>query len=425
MKRVLIIGHNVFDKRTALGKTLLSFFSGWSPDRLAQLYFHSEVPTCRECQNYYRITDKEALKSFLNPFKKIGRKFKKEDIRTDAVSSRTDSGITSKIYSFGRKRTPLIYILRNLIWVNMSRRKSGLLEWVKEFNPDVIFFAAGDYKFAYDITSYIAKLLNIPVVMYCSDDYYINRLNPDLRFSNVVYKHLMKSVFKTVSHTSHIITICDKMAKQYSKLFDVPITTVYTGYSRICDINPDGERIAYLGNLGFSRYECLIDIGRVLKGIKKEDGTYWYLDVYSTENREHILKHLTSDNGIVFHGAVGQKQVEDIIDNSLLVVHTESFSEENIYKVKYSVSTKIADLLASGHCILAYGPNNIASIEYLAENNSACVINKKEDLKETVLQIIGNREKRQKYINNAHNLAMKNHSPQAVAKEIKKIIEEV
>ena len=141
--------------------------------------------------------------------------------------------------------------------------------------------------------------------------------------------------------------------------------------------------------------------------------------------RKHILKHLNLDNGIVFHGAVGQKQVEEIIDNSLLVVHAESLSEKNIYKVEYSVSTKIADLLASGHCILAYGPDNIASIEYLAENNSACVISKKEDLKETVLRIIDDRGKRQNYIKNAHNLAIKNHSPQAVAETIKKIIEEV
>lgn len=424
MKRVLLVGHNVFDKRTAFGKTLLSFFGGFDPDCLAQLYFHSEIPTCGECRNYYRITDKEALKSFFNPFKRIGKRFGSEDIKTDAVSSRTDTGVTNKVYSFGRKRTPLIYIFRNLIWHGVCRRKTDLDGWVKDFAPDVIFFAAGDYKFAYDIVNHIAKEQNIPVIMYCCDDYYINRLNPGMAFSKSVYRRLMKSVYKTAALSKSMITICDKMSERYRELFNIPVTTVYTGYSRLGETDACGNGIVYLGNLGFSRYESLVDIGRALKSIKKSDGTCWHLDVYSAENREHVLKHLTEENGIVFHGAVGQSEVGQIIDNCLLVVHAESFDEKNIYKVKYSVSTKIADLLASGRCILAYGPKGIASIDYLYENSAAFVVTEKKALKSSLEDIIENAQLREKTILSAKELAALNHSPQAVSGRIKTIIGE-
>ena len=62
-RKILVISHNVFDRRTNMGKTLSGFFTDWNPDRLAQLYLHSEIPTSDICHKYYRITDTDALKS--------------------------------------------------------------------------------------------------------------------------------------------------------------------------------------------------------------------------------------------------------------------------------------------------------------------------------------------------------------------------
>ena len=55
--RILVISHNVFSKSTAMGKTMSSMLSCVPPENLAQLYFHSEVPTTDVCKNYFRITD--------------------------------------------------------------------------------------------------------------------------------------------------------------------------------------------------------------------------------------------------------------------------------------------------------------------------------------------------------------------------------
>jgi len=422
MRKVLIIGHNVFDERTAFGKTLSSFFQDWDPNKLAQIYFHSEVPTSHICNHYYRITDKDILNSILRPWGKcVGKVFNKNDIKDGRSSSRTDSGVTRKLYSLGRKRTSGIYLARNAVWTLGNYKNDALINWIRDFSPDVIFFAAGDYAFAYDLTRFIAHDFNIPVIMYCCDDYYINRLNPDSKLSNIVYKGLMKSVNRLSTYVAAIITICDKMTEEYKKIFDVPIYTVYTGYSHSGNPEGNGDGIVYLGNLGFSRYSSLIDIGKALQRIDRR----YFIHVYSAEERPHILEQLNKENGIIFHGSVDKDDVIRIISESMLVVHTESFLEQNIYKIQYSVSTKIADLLASGRCIFAYGPNNIASMEYLLDNDAAFVVNSKDELIDALRNALTQPYIREKRIQNAKRLAEDNHSPMVVTQKIREIIDNV
>ena len=421
--RVLIVGHNVLDGRTAFGKTLISFFKDWGSENLAQLYFHSEVPTTSICGNYFRITDTDVFNNAVKKCKLTGKTFCAADIDETRTTSRTDTGIKSKIYSFARRRSPLIYVARNFIWKHAKWFSDELRRWISDFNPEVIFFVAGDYSFAYDITFKIAEEFNIPAVMYCCDDYFINRLNPRSFLSKTVYNGLMKSVNRCMEKMNAVITICDKMTKAYTNLFDKPIYTVYTGYSAIgtpCENKT--KSVVYLGNLGFNRADSLVDIGKALKQISAETGKDLKLDVYSSENRRKILKHFTEKNGIVFHGRVDADEVKNIIAESTLVVHVESFKVKNIRKVEYSVSTKIADLLASGTCILAYAPEKIASMEYLVENSAAITVTDKKHLKEKLKKALDSVEFRGSAVENAKNLAKKNHSGEIVFKKIESVI---
>lgn len=165
--KILVIAHNVFDKRTNMGKTLSGFFAGYTLDNLAELYFHSEVPTMSICRRYYRVTDIDALRSvFPVGRKKVGRAFSEADIDMSRVSSRVDTGIKRKIYSFGRKRTSFIYSARNILWRLSRWYSEELKKWITEFSPDVIFFAAGDYAFSYEIAYTISRDFDIPIVMY-------------------------------------------------------------------------------------------------------------------------------------------------------------------------------------------------------------------------------------------------------------------
>ena len=405
--RILVVSHNVFSETENMGKTLVSYFKDFGQENLAQFYIHSEIPTSDICNNYYRVTDKEMIKSVFGF--KTGKVLSENDIQKDRKTSRTDSGTEAKLYQKARKRTPLIYILRNLWWKLGRWDNKQFRAWTDKINPDCIFFVSGDYAFMYDIALKTAKSRNIPLYVSCMDDYYFNNKNNGKFLGGFQYKHFMKSVNKAMSYSTAIFCICDSMTEDYEKLFNKKCVTIHTAASFEGKLEGEKKRkISYIGNLGYNRHLQLIDIGRALKKLGTDID---HIDVYSSEKREEILKLMTAENGIAFHGSISADEVKKVMAESLAVIHTESFDENIKNSVRYSVSTKIADSLMSGTCILAYGPGEIASIKYLSENKAAICVTSKIDLENELLKLINEPQIRNKVVENALKLAQSNHSP--------------
>lgn len=403
--RVLVISHNVFSNTENMGKTLVSYFKDFGQENLAQFYIHSEIPTADICNNYYRVTDKEMIKSVFGF--KSGNILKEKDIQTNRKTTRTDVGAEAKLYRVAIKRTPLIYIMRNLWWKLGHWYNKQFKTWLNEFNPDCIFFVSGDYAFMYDVALKVAKSRNIPLYISCVDDCYLNNKNRSRFLGDFQHKRFMKSVNKTMRYSSAIFCICDSMTEDYEKLFNKKCVTIHTAAS--FDGRLEGEKkrkISYIGNLGYNRYLQLADIGFALKQLGTDINQ---IDVYSPEKREEILKLMTAENGIAFHGNIPADEVKQVMAESLAVIHTESFDENIKNSVRYSVSTKIADSLMSGTCILAYGPEEVASIKYLSDNNAAYCITSKEKLSSGLSELLTNEDIRNTIVKNALELANKNH----------------
>ena len=403
--RILVISHNVFSNIENMGKTLVSYFKGFDKESLAQFYIHSEVPTSDICGNYYRVTDKEMIKSVF--WKKSGRIFTSCDIDTGRKTSRTDTGTEARLYKLALKRTPAIHIIRNLWWKLGHLNNKQFKAWLDDFNPECVFFVSGDYAFMYDIALKIAKSRNIPLYVSCMDDYYLNNRNKDKFLGNFQQKAFMRSVKRAMNYCSAIFCICDSMAHDYEELFGKKCVTIHTAASFEGKLDGEKKRkISYIGNLGYNRHLQLADIGLALKSLNSDID---HIDVYSSEKRDEILKIMTPENGIAFHGSIPADEVKKVMAESLAVIHTESFDESTRKSVRYSVSTKIADSLMSGTCILAYGPEEIASIKYLSDNNAAFCITSKEELANGLNELITNEELRSSVVKNAVNLANKNH----------------
>ena len=60
--------------------------------------------------------------------------------------------------------------------------------------------------------------------------------------------------------------------------------------------------------------------------------------------------------------------------------------------------------------MFAYGPAGVASIDYLKQNNAACVVTEKDKLEDTLRELIYNVDLRQRYINIALQLAYERHN---------------
>lgn len=408
--RILVVSHNVFSKTESMGKTLSGYFDCFKNADIVQFYIHPKVPTRSDiCTKYFRITDIDAIKSIIT--RKCGEEFSIRDNDYNENNLITDNLKVTKIYQKSRSRTPFTYFARNFIWSLSAWNNKKFKKWLDDFAPEAVFFASGDYAFMYKIALKIAKERKIPLYVSCMDDYYFYNKNSDKFGGKIMHKYLMKYVNKTMTYATAIFSICDKMTKDYSELFKIPTYTLHTGTSidKPFAKNSKSNKISYIGNLGYNRHLQLVSIGRALLKVQS-DNKPSYIDVYSAEEREEVLSLLNPENGINFHGRISAEEVKKVMADSMILIHTESFDKSIRQTVAYSVSTKIADSLASGTCLMAYGPSEVASISYLKDNNAAFCIDENDDLVSKLRTIIDSEELRSMYVNNALELANKNHN---------------
>ncbi len=421
--KILIVSHNVISNSQNMGKTLKSYFSDFSNTEVFQFYIHPQIPTDTSvCKNYYRFTDIDALCSIFR-FKKRGTVYNEANIDVHNDNLYEKSVIVDMAYKKGGTVSPFKHIVRECVWKMGYWFTSDLKKWIDDISPDVVFFASGNYSFMYDVVLKISDYLNVPIIMSCYDDYYIYDENEGKLFSGLVHKRLLKKAKQVFQKSIFATTVCEEMAISYEKKFNIPCKVLYTGVTKTnSKIDFFGNKLCFFGNVSLNRYKQLVKMGRALLDLKRNDEPKM-IDVYSAEKSPEIIQQLCPENGIRFHGLISSDEVEKIMDNCLAVIHTESFESKLKNRVRFSISTKISDSLVKGPCLIAYGPRGIASIDYLAKNNAAYIIDSSDDLKNKLNTIIENEQLRKEIIMNARKIANKNHDLTRNAKQLRCWIE--
>lgn len=404
-----------------MGRTLYSYFSAWPPDRLCQLYFHSEVPTTHLCNQYFRVTDFDQLKS-LRHFSREGTALTGKDVELEKMTSRIDHGRQTKIYQNGRTRTPAIYWGRNALW-SLGRWKSiELDEWIRSCTPDVIFFASGDYIFAYHIALYISQTYHLPLTLCVFDDFYFSRpadKTPLALWNTCAFRKTMRKALASSYKQFYVHPV---MKKQYDQTSGKCGELLYT-VANIHDTQEPTDKplkISYFGGLGLQRYLSLIDIGRTLLRLVPDGSVL--LDVYSSEKSSEILEQMNAENGICFCGQISYAEVQETIDKSNILVLAESMDPTLLGRLRFSLSTKVPDYLGSNRCVLAYGPKDAGSISYLLDNSVACVASDPAKLKVQMQHLLFSSEMRRHIAKQQMKLAIQNHTSEKNSDTIKDAI---
>ncbi len=424
--KILIVSHNPMTTHNNMGKTIATLFRSFSQEELCHLYVYPTIPDIDKCSSYFRITDKDVLKSFYR-LKVHGRVIHKSEIdpqKHELFENERDEAV----YRNKKNKGPFRVLLRDMMWKLSRWYTKELRTWLKEQRPTHIFLAPGTAKFIYDVARKIAGELHIPIITYICDDYYF--VKPADTALGIFQQRLLKrKIEKTMLCTSQIITICKELELLYGEKFNRPTTTVMTGsdieiaeYPKACD-NP--QSIVYMGNVRCNRYLSLLEIGRAIDAINDTDGTDYSLEIYSGEKDPVILETLRQAKSIKFCGFVSGEKFRQVFGAADILLHTEAFDEDSIDLVKHSVSTKIADSLSSGICLFAYAPGCVASMNYLVRNNCAMTCTDKKDLKNQLHVVFGDKKAREAVVNAALTLAKKNHDGISVGNEIKRIISEV
>ena len=421
--RVLIISQPVLSRSNNMGKTLMAYFSAFTASDISQLFLRQGVPTNTDvCENYYCFSDSDAVKSIFN--RKIqGTDFNKETI-VPAVEDKSENVKLDDAYKLGATHKAWMLCVRDMVWKLSNWKNKKLLAWLDSMNPDIIFLAPGDGAFSYRIADEIAQYLRKPLAVVYMDDFFVNNRNKNDALGKVRQKFFMKTVHKTMQDCRAVFTICDEMNKAYSSLFNKKCFTLHTpADNKEVVLNPNARHVSYIGNLSCGRYKTLLDLGRAISEIS-DDSLPQFIDVYSGSKENEYIEPLKGAQGICFHGAIPAEQVPKIMSESMMVIHTESFEPEMMELVHFSVSTKIAESLMYGPCLLAYGPEGIASIDYLKEYNAAFTITKPENLKKKLKEVLSNAELRKQIVNNARALASQNHNADINPKKVREWLEQ-
>lgn len=407
--KVLILSHNPITDYQNMGKTMLSLFSSFEKKELCQFYVYPTLPNIDKCNSYYRITDKDILKSLPLKLAK-GNIIQKEQINIKQGMFEKQSD--QKLYKSKHNHNIFIMFARDFAWKFGRYWTKDLQEWIMQEKPEVVFIAPGRGGFLYDIAIKISHKYHIPIITYICDDYYFWKSR---RLDIIIYNTYLKNkITRLMNRTSKLIGICENITKVYSEQFDLPAITIMTGasISTAAEIREyeSPSTLYYFGNIRCNRYLSLADVGRALDSINRDRATKYSLKIFSAETDSSILNLFRDIESIQFCGYITGEEYKKQFNSSEILLHVEAFDLESIDRVRNSVSTKIADSLASGIHLFAYGPSEVESIRYLKKYDCATVCSEITKLKEQLIDLFTERVKRDEKTSNALKLSRQNHS---------------
>lgn len=406
--KVLVISNNSFSNNSSNGRTLGNLFVGWPKEKLAQFCISTTVPDYDTCDNYFLMTDKAALDGF-----KHFHKAKRCDIKANEnTQGNTIVGGKKQV------KTPFKALIRHVIWSNKRWNSVEFQKWVDSFNPELLLVMNSDATFVLDIASYVSKKRSIPLVLFNTEGFYFFKRNYYMsstffsdslfRLYQCVYKRHFRKMMKLVALSIHLNSMLEN---DYHKIFGGRSMVSYTSSNLKFDISNlhiDHPTFSYLGNFGYNRIDALIEIAEILQDINP----VYKLDIYGSIPSPEVAQKLEASSGVIYHGTVSYEEVIKVIYQSTLLFHAESQIEEYSETLRYGFSTKIADSISSGHPFLMYSSPNIAGAQYILETRAGWHASNKNELRDSIVSILTDEDKRNEVAEIAKQVAKKNHDYQ-------------
>lgn len=418
--KILIISHNSFSKLFNNGKTLESIFGEFHKENLAQIFFsENEIPDLEYCNNYFKITDTNVLKSFFWGYSDCGSVVKSGESKNNG---KVLIKRQSTLFDFFKSRVDYLTVFRDILWSFNSWKSKSLLNWVRNYNPDIVFYVGGNYGFSHKIARYVSKKFNLPLVTYFTDDYLIYPIDKNI-FEYLQHQRIKLFYPKTIQQSSLCYAIGDLMANEYSNYFKKGFISIMNSVEKqdYVRYKPNVKiEMSYFGGLHLNRWQMLIKLANLVTDIK--------INVYCVEKpNEEILKLFLKSN-INFRGAVEGENLKKAILSSDILLHVES--NDLYYKslTKLSISTKIPEYLMSGRFILGFGPPDVASMRILSDNHIGKVISSEltdGEIKTELDSIISNSDLRETIGKKGYNYAIEHYDKEKIAKDFKTQLEKI
>ena len=418
--KILVLSSTPWSNDNSFGNSFSNIFEGIEDIEVANIACRPGKPTSYLVKRYFQITEKSLIKNIINKSVPTGK-----EIEIDCKECDSSFSENIKARDFGRKnRWQILFWARDLIWKIGKWKSQALIDFIDDFKPDIIFQPVYYSTYLNDISYFIKKYANVPMVGYISDDNYTLKqfsLSPLYWIDRIIKR---KKVKKTIEQCELLYVISDVQKQEYEKIFTPPckILTKCADFSetRKPDFKEPDEilKMVYAGNISQGRYDILAELAKATEKLNK-NGKCFQLDIYTlTPLKTKQMRTLSTDS-VHLHPAVSYSEIREIQKNSDILIHAEGFSLKEKLAVHQSFSTKIVDYLETNRCIFAIGDDYCASIQYFIDNECGAVATKREDIEKELLKLHNNRNLLRYYADKGWESGKKNHHKPVLQKMVK------
>lgn len=384
--KILVITRNAWSDTNSIGNTLSNFFAGIEDVEFANIYFRSANPSNKLCQKYYRITETEVLKKWVSP-KKIGKRFSYIFVDVPNTVTSVQKRESAAVRFIRRRNVRFAYWLSDRIWYSKKWQNEKLSSFIEDFNPDLVFTFVKSAPQYYLTVKFLREKFNIPVFSWIADDEYTGLANRKAEKEIHNLKYILRE--------SAVVTGCSQeICDYYHSVFGVESSPLYKGCDLLVPLKDYVNkplRMIYAGNLLYGRMAIIQNVANILARYDPH-GKDIVFEIYSnTPITSEEEKYFSEISSVKYMGCVDYDIIKQRLSESDVVLHAESFDEEQILKTRYSFSTKIIDCLQSGCVMLAIGPKELASIAYIKQIPGVCTIDSQEQLEDRLIAFLDDR----------------------------------
>lgn len=380
LPKVLIVSRGVWDD-AGTSSTLSNIFMNYDSKKLSQIYIETKKPNTPLCQSFFQISEYSLINKIYKWGTKTGRRVD-TTYNEDTDVARKEA----KTMQYVRGHRSFAFnILRELLWHLDGWKSKELRSFIHDEQPNVLWIIGSPLILMNHLSQYVIKQSGKPYCIYEMDDVYSYKNCGKNPFKYIYRFFLRHRVRKLIKGASQVFVISPKMKKEFDALFGIDSIVLTKGIdftnSHFKEVSVSKPiNMVYAGNLLYGRLSTLERLASSLDDINKQTKQI-VLSIYSgTIIPEDVKNKMTRYGNVIFHEPVPYKQVSEIIRKSDVVLFAETFEKWEKNLARLSFSTKLTDYMASGKCMLAIGPDDIAPMDYLISNDAAITITKEEDI---------------------------------------------
>ena len=383
--RILVISNTPWGNNS-FGLSYSNIFSGIPGLQFANIFLNYGKPDNCFDMRYYQITPRALIRNIIHPSKPTGM------IVTQDTSVERDKNETLSFETARKLRWQILYWAKDFLWKIGRWKSNDFLNFLDEFNPDVIFQPIYYSTYINEIACFVQNHLDIPMLGYISDDCYTLKqfsLSPFYWIDRLIKRRKVKN---TIEHCKILYVISQIQKEEYGAIFPIPCKVL----TKCADFSiektlwsvPSGKiSLLFAGNIGDGRWRSLGLIANTIELLNQE-GFSLEMHIFSSTAFTSSMKRALNRSEVHLHDSVPYSKIQMLQNEADVLVHVEGLSLKDRLTVHQSFSTKLVDYFALGKCIFAVGTRDEASISHLLKYNAALVACNEKEIEEKLRLLV-------------------------------------